>query len=478
MKVFVSYTSKDPTVNREKLEKVEARLKPFSIVFIDLLHNKRGKQCRVDRELRRCDVVLQLTSPKYQSEWVQKELVTARRRNKPIVKVSINDLLAMDDEQLYLMVSDVDRKGWPVWSILTVALLACLGISVLGIWLSYLYVSKQSDVSDMMTARGVFGDSWGGVNAIISAFAFAGVIVTLFLQNRDLNLQRREMARQREEFEKENETLKYQRFENLFYNMLNLQQEIVAGLRYEYTEDEYILVPSGADSPPVQDKRKVRRTVTGREVFRYTFERAEIYLAVPDRFNQRISVSGYREYLNVEGLSEYDETWIPTVFDHYFRHLYKIIQFVDTQEISFEEAYKYVSLLRGTLSRYELVWIFYNALNPEFHKFQELIEKYSLLKNMRTDLLTRCKEVGDYYKYLGVTPQEVKDATFSGRDFEYFLTDDKQDAEKYYVTAFWKEDEKGEGLEWLKRWRIYVDDAGKVGKTDVKMGVNNSPMDR
>lgn len=463
MRVFVSYTSKDPAVTREKLERVEARLKPFCSVFIDLLHNENGKQCRVGRELRRCDVVLQLTSPKYQSEWVQKELITARRKKKPVIKVGIDELLAMDDEQLYLMLSDVDKKGWSVWSILIVALLICLGISVLGIWLSYLYVGKQSVGGDVMTARGVFGDSWGSVNAIISAFAFAGVIVTLFLQNRDLKLQRKEMARQREEFEKENETLKQQRFENLFYNMLNLQQEIVAGLRYEYTEEEYVLVPSGVDAPPVQDKRKVNRVVTGRDVFRYTFERAEIYLAERDQYNQRIVVNGYRGFLNAKGLSEYDETWIPTIFDHYFRHLYKIIQFVDDQGFSFSEAYQYVALLRGTLSRYELVWIYYNALNPVFHKFQELIEKYSLLKNMREDLLTRSKEMLTYYEGKGLSLQDVKDAAFTTRDFEYYLTDNKQDAEKYYVTAFWKEEEKERGLEWLKRWRKFVDDAGNGG---------------
>ena len=463
MRVFVSYTSKDPAVTREKLERVEVRLKPFCSVFIDLLHNENGKQCRVDRELRRCDVVLQLTSPKYQSEWVQKELITARRKKKPVIKVGIDELLAMDDERLYLMLSDVDKKGWSVWSILIVALLICLGISVLGIWLSYLYVGKQSVSGDVMTARGVFGDSWGSVNAIISAFAFAGVIVTLFLQNRDLNLQRKEMARQREEFEKENETLKQQRFENLFYNMLNLQQEIVAGLRYEYTEEEYVLVPSGVDAPPVQDKRKVNRVVTGRDVFRYTFERAEIHLAERDQFNQRIVVNGYRGFLNAKGLSEYDETLIPTIFDHYFRHLYKIIQFVDDQGFSFSEAYQYVALLRGTLSRYELVWIYYNALNPVFYKFQELIEKYSLLKNMREDLLTRSKEMLTYYEGKGLSLHDVKDAAFTTRDFEYYLTDNKQDAEKYYVTAFWKEEEKERGLEWLKRWRKFVDDAGNGG---------------
>lgn len=319
--------------------------------------------------------------------------------------------------------------------------------------------------------RGQFGDMFGAVNALFSGLAFAGLIITLILQRRELSLQRdeleqtrEELKNQREEFEKENETLRQQRFENLFYNMLNLQQEIVDGLRYEYDEEQIVTVPMGSDNSPVLDKRKINRVVTGREVFRYTFESAVIFLAGRNNFNKRPVVNGYRGYLNVKGLSAYDETWIPTIFDHYFRHLYKIIQFVDAQGFSFEEAYKYVALLRGTLSRYELVWIYYNALNPVFHRFQELIEKYSLLKNMRLDLLTRSKEVSDYFNYLNVAPQEVKDATFSAKDFEYFLTDCKQDAEKYYVTAFWKEEEKEKGLELLKRWQMFVEDAKKVVK--------------
>lgn len=462
-RIFISYTSKDPAVSEERLKIVETKLKPFASVFIDKLHNKKGGQCRVNLELWRCDALIQLVSAGHQSEWAKRELITARKRRKPVVKISIDDLLKKDDEEVFFLLDEIEKKRWSVWSILILSVLVCVGISFLGIWLSYLYVSNQPGVSDVMNVRGVFGDSWGGVNTIISAFAFAGVIVTLFLQNRDLNLQRKEMARQREEFEKENETLKYQRFENLLYNMLNLQQEIVAGLRYEYTEDEYILVPSGADGSPLQDKRKVNRVVTGREVFRYIFERAEIYLEERDDFNQQLRVHGYRRFLNSKGLTNYDETWIPTIFDHYFRHLYKIIQFIDRQGFSFNEAYQYVSLLRGTLSRYELVWIYYNALNPVFHNFQELIEKYSLLKNIREDLLTRTREMEAYIEGLGLKPEDIKAAGFSAFDFEFYLTDDKKDAENYYVTAFWKEEEAEDGLKWLNRWRTFVNDAaGKV----------------
>lgn len=462
MRVFVCYTSKDPAVTKEKLERVDMKIKTFSKCFIDLLHNKKGRQWWVNYELCRSDVILQIISPDYPSEWVQKELISARKKGKPVVKIDIDELLEMEPEQLYLQLSDVEKKGRSVWVILILSLLACVGISLLGIWLSYQFVSSQvaSEVDGgTLNARGLFGDSWGGVNAIISAFAFAGVIVTLFLQNRDLNLQRKEMTRQREEFEKENKTLKYQRFENLFYNMLHLQQEIVSGLKFDYTEQEDVLVAVGGGH--IRDKRNVNRMVTGRDVFRYTFDEVELNISEKDKIGQDVLVKGYRQYMNKEGLMAYDSTWVPTYYDHYFRHLYKIIQFVDSQGFVFKEAYKYVSLLRGTLSRYELVWIYYNALNPSFVNFKKLIEKYSLLKNIREDLLTRCAETERYYNGLLLTFNDLKNNGFSGCDFDYYLTDDEADPTKYHWMAFWKRDDAKEAIDYINSRNRFINDAAR-----------------
>lgn len=455
MKVFVSYTSKDPAVTKVKLEQLEKKITPFAKVFIDLLHNESGKQRRVDRELHRCDVVLQIVSPQYKSEWVQNELISARKNGKTVIKVGMDELIGMDEEELFLLLSDVEKKGWSVWTILCIALLVCVGVSILGIWLSYLFVSGQ-DLKGLegglLTARGVFGDSWGGVNAIISAFAFAGVIVTLFLQNRDLNLQRKEMARQREEFEKENETLKYQRFENTFYNMLNLQQQIVDGLRYDYYDNERttVHVKGGFTT----DRKLIKREVVGRDVFRYLF--SDVLLV---EYNS--SFYGYKQYLQFCGIVKYDGTLIPTYFDHYFRHLYKIVQFVDSQEFSFGEKYRYLSFLRGTLSRYELVWLYYNALHPDFYKFKRLIEKYSLLKALRSDLLSISKETVDYYKGLGVSDEDLKDNEFGIDDFAYFLTDNPNEESKYMISAFWNSNDYQNGVEYLKRWNVFVSKAAE-----------------
>ena len=286
--------------------------------------------------------------------------------------------------------NDSDNKGSLI-KVIIIAVIVCVAVVVAGILLSYLIAGHfDSAERSVIETRGLFGDSWGGVNALVSALAFAGVIVTLYLQNRDLNLQREEMKLQRQEFAEENKTIKYQRFENLFYNMLNLQQKIVDGLRYEHVVYEDFKNEFGI----LTKRHSVKREVVGRDVFRFLFEDVEFSYG-PRPFR------GYRRYLTAVGVKKYDDTMIPTYFDHYFRHLYKIVQFVDSQGFEFEEAYRYVSFLRGTLSRYELVWIYYNALYPDNQKFKRLIEKYSLLKALRQELLTDSLESIDYYNNLG-----------------------------------------------------------------------------
>ena len=96
-----------------------------------------------------------------------------------------------------------------------------------------------------------FGDSAGATNGLFSALAFAGVIYAIFLQKDELSLQRQELkntrkeiAGQKREFQMQNKTLKHQRFENTFFQMLNLHQEIVRGLSYSFEKEKWIVKAS------------------------------------------------------------------------------------------------------------------------------------------------------------------------------------------------------------------------------------------
>jgi hypothetical protein len=57
----------------------------------------------------------------------------------------------------------------------------------------------ESKLLDKIGDKGTFGDMYGAVNALFSALAFWGVVVTILLQQHELRLTRVEMQRQRME---------------------------------------------------------------------------------------------------------------------------------------------------------------------------------------------------------------------------------------------------------------------------------------
>lgn len=101
--------------------------------------------------------------------------------------------------------------------------------------------------------------------------------------------------------------------------------------------------------------------------------------------------------------------------------------YIDNNSKYIDERYKYASILRATLSPYELVFLYYNGISEIGKKdLKELIEKYSLLNNLRPEYLsdTRCD------KNMEVINDNHKS------DYERYKTDIKGDLNKYYKSAF------------------------------------------
>lgn len=328
------------------------------------------------------------------------------------------------------------RNKFNIVLVIAVAIIICIVLCIGGMLLSHWYAGAFFPVPDGESPQALLGDSFGSVNALISAFAFAGVIVAIFIERHELTLQRKDLSLQRQEFATQNETLQLQRFENTFFNMLTLQQRIVLDLCHK---DEH----SG-------------KTVQGRELFFYAFE--HLPHSVKRTNGQDKILAGMRMYLKYKGLEAYDKCHTPSYFDHYFRHLYTIIKFIDNSAfLSFTDKYKYTTMVRATLSRYELVWLFYNGLsevgNP---KFKRLIEKYSLLKNIREDLLTLSKENCTYLQERGIARCTLLDNGYSGTDYNFWVTSNPDLPDKYAVSAFYSTSELDEGIETAQSMNEYV----------------------
>ncbi len=83
------------------------------------------------------------------------------------------------------------REKWLTWAGLKIIVFWIVGSWVVyGILVGILFRSWPS--------QGLFGDMYGGLNSLFSGLAFAGVIITILLQSKELQEQRKEFELQRE----------------------------------------------------------------------------------------------------------------------------------------------------------------------------------------------------------------------------------------------------------------------------------------
>lgn len=70
---------------------------------------------------------------------------------------------------------------------------------------------------------GQFGDRFGATTSLFGGITIIGLLLTIFLQ-------RQEILDGKKEFKQQNKTLRYQRFDNTFFNMITLHNQIVEAL--------------------------------------------------------------------------------------------------------------------------------------------------------------------------------------------------------------------------------------------------------
>lgn len=99
---------------------------------------------------------------------------------------------------------------WKTWMGIT-----SIFIGILVLWAVFGWMIWKTFCS--MEERGQFGDLFGAVNALFSGFAFAGVLITIWLQNKELKSSN-------DQFKLQNQTIKRQRFESTFFSLLELHQ--------------------------------------------------------------------------------------------------------------------------------------------------------------------------------------------------------------------------------------------------------------
>jgi hypothetical protein len=209
---------------------------------------------------------------------------------------------------------------------------------------------------------GPFGDFIAGTIVPVLTFAsFLMVVATLGLQREQLEIQSRElrnsieeMQSTRKEFEEQNETMAVQRFENTFFQMVNLHNQIVSSMHV-----------GGQNAK------------TGKNAFYFLYRtlKSTVYGS-----NIKELRENYEEYYNT-----YENQ-----LGHYFRNLYRIIKFIDeTSILRYEDKKTYIGIIKAQLSSSELALLLYNGLSVNGTKFLPLMHEYNLLDNLNHEYLIK-----------------------------------------------------------------------------------------
>ena len=267
--------------------------------------------------------------------------------------------------------------------VVLIALVLVLGIYYIGISevnniiAHFKFLDKVDGIEP--DKRGLFGDSTGFINTLFSSLAFAGVVLTLYWQIKENGKNKEEDHRKQ--------------FEDVFFHMTDNFETIIAGLKIEVTDPFAML--SGWQISNMNNTANRTQYKEGREVFKYLYSEMTIDQTFMTGAIQINGIKGYEDF--VQGH-----------LDHYFRYFYRILRYIDDSKlIDEEQKYRYACVLRAHLSSYELLVLHYNGLSKVgCDKLKPLMEKYSMLNNIRFDsLMTQSKEnereffgVKAYYK--------------------------------------------------------------------------------
>jgi hypothetical protein len=211
---------------------------------------------------------------------------------------------------------------------------------------------------------GQTGDSFGSLNALLTAMAGALVAWAGALQFATLKVARREAEHERERRRRE-------AFESLFFRLLEMGASVTKAISTPApSTDVSVAGEEDAENARHHGTRALASMADG------------IFKRVP--LDRNVSQAMMVERLVVHYVRVvYDAR--PSMLGPYFRLLFQTFKHVadaDPDEMSGTERVRYANIARGQIPEGAVLLLAINALTPEGHRFIPLIEKFGLLEHM------------------------------------------------------------------------------------------------
>ena len=239
-------------------------------------------------------------------------------------------------------------------------------------WITFsvviILVSKGFDFS--LANLGMYGDSFNILTSLFTGLAFAGVIISVRLQKEELKNVQEEFKEQTRALNYQQKEMAIQSFDNKFFQMLNLFNNIV---------NNFVEIRNNNPQPSILGKKRLSLEYSiikneGRKALSQI--RGEI-----ERFNlKEISNTKHfqEEFYKIN--QRYD-----TTLKFYFINLYQILKYTDNHLKDFEQAKNYTNIVRAQLSKDELVLLFYNAIGVipfSGEDYKKLVERYAFFEHL------------------------------------------------------------------------------------------------
>ncbi|WP_224991975.1 hypothetical protein [Acinetobacter pittii] len=234
---------------------------------------------------------------------------------------------------------------------------------------------------------GSFGDSYGSLNTLFSGWAFALLLISLFMQRKELQEQRKELSAQREEISKANEIAESQRtiteqqadlleqqineailqnFYNIIYPLMNRKQG--------YYKEADILPKQYTDRPKNNSIFYHTNSQTYEIYNRYCYENREVYKSCDEVIKE------------IKNLIISNSSLIPSYYylssSQYIEHFIYMVNFINNfKGINKEDRTTALSVFISDYSNTELYSISLIAFSNEF--LREVLVKNKLLNRIK-----------------------------------------------------------------------------------------------
>lgn len=244
-----------------------------------------------------------------------------------------------------------------------------LVIAVMLVWFLFANHYMESFFALKAEEAGQFGDSFGVLTCLFSGLAMIGVFYTI-------HLQRVELSAMSKEFKEQNETLKIQKFENTFFNLLKLHNDCVNELDYVSRRGHL----HGVDIPRFE----------GRLVFTIVYQEIIAHFFPYESQNSELGI--INKLLRAFN-ALYQESG--EHFGHYFKTFYSVLKFLD--QSSMEDKRPYINILLAQISNSQGMLILLYSINScASRDFKDLIKKHKILTDLNSIFFA--KEVVDGYQ--------------------------------------------------------------------------------